>query len=340
MKKNDEVITMSHGNGGLYMLRLIEDLFLRCFPGDGIDRQGDSAILQPGSRDIAFTTDSFVVDPLFFPGGDIGSVAVCGTLNDLAVSGARPLFLSTGFILEEGFPMADLRRIVQSMAREAEKAGVRIVTGDTKVVNAGKCDKIFINTTGIGSIEERYRTTGTGKLVQPGDRIILNGPPGEHGMAILQERGIFAFRTKLKSDCACLYPMIRDVLKIADGVHFMRDATRGGVATVLNEIASKCNTGVEIDEMALPVNHEVSAVCELLGLDPLYVANEGKVIIVAEAAEAKAVVRAMKKTGTGRNAAIIGEITREHPGQAFLKSRSSGKRILDVLMGDQLPRIC
>jgi len=340
MTGKTERISLNHGNGGIYMNRLITGMFLRFFENEYIREQTDSAILRVKAGHLAYTTDSFVIDPLFFPGGNIGSLAVCGTLNDLAVSGAKPEYLSAGFIIEEGFNVVQLTRIVKSMAMEARKAGVRIVTGDTKVVNAGKCDKLFINTSGIGTLEEKHLSIGSGRNVKSGDKIIINGSPGEHGMAIMQARKLFAFKTSLKSDCANLYPMIRRMLASSRQVHFMRDATRGGVATVLNEISRKCNAGIEIDETLMPVNNEVKAMCEILGFDPLYIANEGKVIAVVDANDAEKVVVAMKHSDTGRQAAIIGEITNDHPGKAVLKTSSGGRRIIDELMSDQLPRIC
>ncbi|MBE0647765.1 MAG: hydrogenase expression/formation protein HypE [Bacteroidales bacterium] len=333
-------ISIHHGNGGVHMKRLISDLFIRFFENDVINEQSDSATLKVSGQHIAFTTDSFVVDPLFFPGGNIGSLAVCGTLNDLAVSGATPLYLSAGFIIEEGFSIRKLERIVISMAREAKRSGVKIVTGDTKVVNSGKCDKLFINTSGIGQVEPKYLPVSSGSKVKPGDKIILNGAPGEHGMAILQARMNLNFRSGLKSDCASLYPLIKRVLKASDRVHFLRDATRGGVATVAHEIASKCNVGVDIDEARIPENTDVRAMCEILGFDPLYIANEGKLVMVVDASDADSVLHAMQKVKTGKDAAIIGEITSEMKGKVILKTRSGGKRILDELIGDQLPRIC
>lgn len=331
---------MNHGNGGIYMNQLISELFLHFFKNETIQEQTDSAILNVPAGHLAFTTDSFVIDPLFFPGGNIGSLSVCGTLNDLAVSGAKPVYLSAGFIIEEGFEFMKLERIVKSMALEARKAGVRIVTGDTKVVNSGKCDKLFINTSGIGMMEEKHLLIGSGCKVRPGDKIIINGPPGEHGMAVMQARKLFTFKTCLKSDCANLYPMISKMLKHSGLVHFMRDATRGGVAAVLNELARKCNIGIEIDETLIPVNEEVKVMCEILGFDPLYIANEGKLIAVVGEADAENVIGVMKQTKTGRETAIIGEITGSHSGRAVLKTKSGGKRIIDDLMGDQLPRIC
>lgn len=340
MKEKDQQISIHHGNGGVYMKALINELFMHFFENDFLQDQSDSAILPVSGKNIAFTTDSFVVEPIFFPGGNIGSLAICGTLNDLAVSGAKPLYLSAGFIIEEGFKISNLERIVRSMAKEAKQAGVKIVTGDTKVVNSGKCDKIFINTSGIGLINEKHISIGSGLKVKPGDKILLNGPPGEHGMAIMLARKIFTFKSSLKSDCGSLFPLISEIFKVSDRISFLRDATRGGVATVVNEIAQKCKVGVEINETCVPVNTDVRVMCEMLGFDPLYIANEGKVVVVADPADADRVLCAMRKVKTGRNAAIIGEISSDHKGKAVIKTRSGGKRILDELMGDQLPRIC
>jgi len=340
MKERDQQISIHHGNGGVHMKALITELFMHFFENDFLLDQSDSAILPVIGKNIAFTTDSFVVDPLFFPGGNIGTLAICGTLNDLAVSGARPLYLSAGFIIEEGFKIKNLERIVRSMAKEAKQAGVKIVTGDTKVVNSGKCDKLFINTSGVGVIDAKHISISSGIRVKPGDKILLNGPPGEHGLAIMRARRIFNFKSNLKSDCVSLFPLIRDILKASDRISFLRDATRGGVATVVNEIAQKCKVGVEIDETCIPVNTDVRVMCEILGFDPLYIANEGKVVVVVDPADAITVINTMRKVKTGRNAAIIGEISSNHKGKVVFKTRSGGKRILDELMGDQLPRIC
>jgi len=340
MKERDQQISIHHGNGGVHMKALITELFMHFFENDFLLDQSDSAILPVIGKNIAFTTDSFVVDPLFFPGGNIGTLAICGTLNDLAVSGARPLYLSAGFIIEEGFKIKNLERIVRSMAKEAKQAGVKIVTGDTKVVNSGKCDKLFINTSGVGVIDAKHISISSGIRVKPGDKILLNGPPGEHGLAIMRARKIFNFKSNLKSDCVSLFPLIRDILKASDRISFLRDATRGGVETVVNEIAQKCKVGVEIDETCIPVNTDVRVMCEILGFDPLYIANEGKVVVVVDPADAITVINTMRKVKTGRNAAIIGEISSNHKGKVVFKTRSGGKRILDELMGDQLPRIC
>ena len=330
---------LSHGSGGRMMHQLIEDLFITHFRNNILDEQTDAAILRIGSSEIAFTTDSFVIDPLFFPGGNIGKLAVCGTVNDLAVSGAEPLYLSVSFILEEGFPMQELEAIVKSLAAEAKKAGVLIVTGDTKVVNKGKCDKVFINTAGVGSVKTADRQICKGLGIEPGDVIIINGTIGDHGMAVMNARESFNFKASVESDCACLNHMIREVLDHA-AVKFMRDPTRGGVATVLNELVTKIGLGIEIDESALPVTKGVKAMCEVLGFDPLHIANEGKVILVATEEEGLKILEILKKNELGSQSAIIGRVVNDHPGKIVLKNETGGRRIVDSLSGDQLPRIC
>jgi hydrogenase expression/formation protein HypE len=321
------------------MHSLIEDIFIKHFSNSILKEQTDSAILQVGSSEIAFTTDSFVIDPLFFPGGNIGKLAVCGTVNDLAVSGAEPLYLSVSFIIEEGFPINELEVIVESLAEEAKKAGVLIVTGDTKVVNKGKCDKLFINTAGIGRIKQKDSHVSKALDIKPGDVIIVNGTIGDHGMAVMNARESFNFKTNVESDCASLNHMIREVLNISS-VKFMRDPTRGGVATVLNELVGKTKLGIEIDESSLPINPGVKAMCELLGFDPLHIANEGKVLIVAGVKEGPEILEILKKNDLGTKSTIIGRVVGDHPGKVVLKNETGGRRIIDSLSGDQLPRIC
>lgn len=339
MNFHDKVL-LGHGSGGKLSHDLISALFVKYFDNEFLRKQTDSAILSLNSTRISFTTDSFVVDPIFFPGGDIGKLAVCGTVNDLAVSGAQPLYLSAGFIIEEGLPYQDLEKIVSSMAAEAKKAGVFIVTGDTKVVNRGKCDKIFINTAGIGLIDEENVHIGEGSRIKPGNLIIINGPVGDHGMAVLSARQDLNIRSEIISDCASLNGMISQIMEVSEGVRFMRDATRGGLATVLAELAEKRDFGVTLDESAIQVRPQVRAFCELLGFDPLYVANEGKVVIIAAANNAPRILALLKQHDFGKDAAIIGEITSDHPGKAWIKTQIGGKRILDMLAGEQLPRIC
>jgi hydrogenase expression/formation protein HypE len=339
MNNQEAKIMLGHGSGGKLMHSLIEDIIIKHFSNSILKEQTDSAILQVGSSNIAFTTDSFVIDPLFFPGGNIGKLAVCGTVNDLAVSGAEPLYLSVSFIIEEGFPISELEIIVESLAAEAKKAGVLIVTGDTKVVNKGKCDKLFINTAGIGRITKKDSFISKALDIQAGDVIIVNGTIGDHGMAVMNARESFNFKTNVESDCASLNHMIREVLDHSS-VKFMRDPTRGGVATVLNELVGKTKLGIEIDESSLPINPGVKAMCELLGFDPLHIANEGKVLIVAGEKEGPEILEILKKNELGKKSTIIGRVVSEHPGKVVLKNETGGRRIIDSLTGDQLPRIC
>ena len=340
MNTGEDKILLSHGNGGRMMHHLIENLFLKYFENPILNEQTDAAILTVDSPEMAFTTDSFVIDPLFFPGGNIGKLAVCGTVNDLAVSGADPLYISVAFIIEEGFSMKELELIVRSLAEEAVKAQVIVVTGDTKVVNKGKCDKLFINTAGIGSVRKENRLVSKARNIQPGDLIIINGTIGDHGLAVMSARESFNFKTPVVSDCASLNHLIRLMLYQSSRVKFMRDPTRGGVATVLNELAGKTGLGIEIDESALPVTRGVTAMCELLGFDPLHIANEGKVLIVADPVEGDHILEIMKKNNLGKQSAIIGRITGDHPGKVMLKTETGGRRIIDSLTGDLLPRIC
>lgn len=339
MKNREDKIMLGHGSGGKLMHSLIEDIFIKHFSNSILKEQTDSAILEIGSHEIAFTTDSFVIDPLFFPGGNIGKLAVCGTVNDLAVSGAEPLYLSVSFIIEEGFPISELEIIVESLASEAKKAGVLIVTGDTKVVNKGKCDKLFINTAGIGRMKEKDIGVSKALDIKPGDIIIINGAIGDHGMAVMNARESFNFKTNVESDCASLNHLIREVLD-KSSVKFMRDPTRGGVATVLNELVGKTKLGIEIDESSLPITAGVKAMCELLGFDPLHIANEGKVLIVAGENEGIEILEVLKKNELGKRSTIIGRIVSDHPGKVVLKNETGGRRIIDSLSGDQLPRIC
>ena len=340
MSGKDSRILLGHGSGGKLTHELIDRLFVKHFSNPELDRQTDAALLKVKTNQIAFTTDAFVVDPIFFPGGDIGKLAVCGTVNDVAVSGATPLYLSAAFIIEEGFPMDELERIVVSMAEEAKKAGVSIVTGDTKVVNKDKCDKVFITTTGIGTLEEEHAHISEGTRIRPGDKIIINGSIGDHGMAIMSARNELKLSAPLLSDCASLNGLIRKATKSSNNIRFMRDATRGGLATVITELCTKKDYGILIDEENLIIKEGVRGMCELLGFDPMYVANEGKVVIVVAAEDADKVLAAMQTNEFGENARIIGEIVDEHPGKAWLKTLIGGNRIIDMLAGEQLPRIC
>jgi len=336
----ETTILLGHGSGGKMSHKLIKDLFFTYFDNPILKLQTDSALLTMKRSTIAFTTDSYVVDPLFFPGGNIGKLAVCGTINDLAVSGAIPQYLSVSFIIEEGFSINELKRIVSSMADEAKKAGVLIVTGDTKVVNKGQCDKLFINTSGIGILDDKYKSISTGDTIRAGDKIIINGSIGDHGMAIMAARNFGNFKTEIKTDCASLNHMIKEILDTKCPVKFMRDATRGGIATILCELTESKNIGIEIDELNVGVNENVSGMCELLGFDPFYIANEGKIILIASAKDADRIVDVMKQNEFGRNSAVIGEVVNNHPGKAVLKTGIGGKRIIDMLADEQLPRIC
>lgn len=337
MEKN---ILIGHGSGGKLSHKLIRELFLKYFDNPILSQQGDSAILDIDSSRVSFTTDSYVIDPLFFPGGNIGKLAVCGTVNDLAVSGAAPKYISAAFIIEEGLPLEDLEAIVSGMADEASKANVMIVTGDTKVVNRGQCDKLFINTSGIGILDKKFFDISSGQRVDSGDRIIINGPVASHGMAVMAARSFEGFDTEILSDCASLNGLIGEVLATGADVKFMRDATRGGLATVLCEMAENTLFGVEIDEEAVPVDENVKGMCELLGFDPFYVANEGKVVMVVAPEDADKVIETMNKNPLGEQASLIGEVSAGTGGRALLKTSVGGKRIMDMLAGGQLPRIC
>jgi len=330
-------ITLAHGSGGRMMQELIATLFRRAFDNPALDSLDDAAELAfPGTR-LALTTDSYVVTPLVFPGGDIGRLAVCGTVNDLAVKGARPLALSASFILEEGLETALLEKIVASMARAAKEAGVSVVTGDTKVVEKGKADGMFITTSGVGEIPKCRNVSGN--LARPGDAVLVNGPIAEHGIAVLNARMDFGLKGDLKSDCAALSGLVEALFGVTNKIHAMRDPTRGGVATTLNEIAGQSGVGIILEEARIPVRPEVKASCDLLGLDPLYVANEGKVLVVVAGDEAQAVLDSMKGCPLGEGAARIGEVV-DKPRGVFLRTRIGGLRPLILLEGEQLPRIC
>jgi len=333
-------ILLGHGSGGKLSHNLIKDLFVKYFDNPILKQQTDSALLNIDSNNIAFTTDSYIVDPIFFPGGNIGKLAVCGTVNDLAVSGAIPKYLSVSFIIEEGFSFKELETIVSSMAKEAKRAGILIVTGDTKVVNKGQCDKLFINTSGIGIIEEKYKSISTGEKIKSGDKIIINGTIADHGMAIMAARNFGNFKTDIKSDCASLNHLIKEILNTNCLVKFMRDATRGGIATILCELTENNNIGIEIDESKVAVSENVRGMCELLGFDPFYVANEGKIILLLPDEEVDKVMAVMKQNEFGKDSVVIGEVVDNHNGKAVLKTEIGGKRIIDMLADEQLPRIC
>ena len=334
----EERITMAHGAGGKATHTLIDALFLEAFRNPVLEIMEDQATLTVNGGRLAFTTDSFVVHPLFFPGGNIGDLAVNGTVNDLAVSGARPLFLSVGFILEEGFPVADLQLIASSMAAAAAEAGVQIVTGDTKVVPKGLCDGCYINTSGVGVIE-RDVSLGAVNAV-PGDAILVSGPIGDHGVTIMLARGELDIESDITSDTASLAGLIDTLLDATTGVRCLRDATRGGVATILNEVAQTANVAIVVDERAVPTRPEVRGASEILGIDPLYVACEGRLVIVVDGAEAEAALAALHSHPLGEGAAIIGTVKDDPPTLVLLKTEFGGTRIVDMLIGDPLPRIC
>jgi hydrogenase expression/formation protein HypE len=331
-------VSLGHGSGGKLSAQLMRDVFLPAFRNATLERLDDQAILPVSNARIAFTTDSFVVKPLFFPGGDIGSLAVHGTVNDLAMGGAKPLYLSAAFIIEEGFPMESLRRIVASLGRAATECGVEIVTGDTKVVDKGCGDGVFINTTGIGIVPEGVYLSAS--EARPGDAVILSGFIGDHGVAILAEREGLEFETTVESDSAALHTLVADMLGVTYSIRCLRDPTRGGVSSSLNEIAAQSHVGIFLNEESIPVRDEVRGACEMLGLDPLYVANEGKLLAIVDPAEADRVVAAMRQNPLGRDARRIGTVTASDPGWVTMRTTLGTTRIVDMLAGDQLPRIC
>jgi hydrogenase expression/formation protein HypE len=332
-------IVLGHGSGGKLTSELIAKIFLPAFANPVLDKLDDQAVLQLNGSRLAFTTDSFVVTPIFFPGGDIGTLAVNGTVNDLAMSGARPLYLAAAFILEEGLATDDLRRVVESMRAAAQAAGIQLVTGDTKVVNRGKGDKIFITTTGLGIIEKPVNISAD--LARPGDKILVSGYVGDHGIAIMSKRENLEFEGAIESDCAALNGLVADMIDTAgSSIRCLRDPTRGGVATTLNEIAGRSKAGMLLAEGTIPIRDTVRGACELLGLDPLYVANEGKLLAVVAAESADLILHRMRQHPLGNDAALIGEVVAEHPGMVLMKTEIGGTRVLDVMFGEQLPRIC
>ena len=332
-------IVMGHGGGGKLGNELVEHLFLPAFRNPALEDLGDAAVLDLPAGKLAMSTDSFVVQPLFFPGGSIGELAVNGTVNDLAVSGAEPKYLSASFILEEGFPLAQLAAIVEAMAKAAATAGVKIVTGDTKVVERGHGDGCYINTAGIGALRPGI-TVGPHRA-QPGDAILVSGTIGDHGMAIMSVREGLEFESQIVSDCAALNGMIAEVLAVADtSIHAMRDPTRGGLASTLNEIALASGVGIEIDEASLPVRTQVQSACELLGLDPVYVANEGKAVFFVAPEAAEQVLAVLRAHPLGREAARIGQVTAQHPRMLVARTAMGANRVIPIQIGEQLPRIC
>jgi hydrogenase expression/formation protein HypE len=336
----DNKILLSHGDGGIKTGELINNIIIKHLGNKILDKLEDSAVLQDfGAGKIAYTTDSFVVRPVFFPGGDIGKLCVCGTINDLAASGAKPYALSMGLIIEEGLELEVLTKIIESASLVLKETGLNIVTGDTKVVEKNGLDKIFINTSGIGFIRNDVNISPS--LIKPGDKILINGSIAEHGLAVLSSRPEFAFKTNIRSDCAPLNSLVEDILKASCGVHALRDATRGGIATVLIELSGRSNTSLNIIEENIPVKREARSLCEFLGLDPLYIANEGKMIVFADPFEADKILSVMKKNKYGKDSCIIGEVAnKKENGLVEYKTRIGTTRILDRFYSEQLPRIC
>ncbi len=330
-------ILLAHGSGGRLAHELIEKVLLKPLSNPLLDRLDDSAVV-PFSGRLAFTTDSYVVNPIFFPGGDIGRLAVCGTVNDLSMVGATPLYLSLAFIIEEGLALDDLERVLLSVQAAASEARVQIITGDTKVVNKGGADKLFVNTAGVGVVPEGIEIFGSN--ARPGDKVILSGTIGDHGIAVLSQREGLGFSTRLESDCAPLNGLAEEMLAASKRIHALRDPTRGGLATTLNELAAQSKVGIRIEEEKIPVRDEVRGACEMLGIDPLYVANEGKLVALVHPEDADAVLEKMRHHRYGKNAAIIGEVRSDHPGRVVMKTTLGASRIVDMLVGDPLPRIC
>jgi len=331
-------IVMAHGGGGKLMHQLIDKIFAQAFQNPELETNHDGATIETGNEKLVFTTDSYVVSPLFFPGGDIGTLAVNGTVNDLAMCGARPLYLSAGFIIEEGFSIETLWKIALSMRQAADKAGVKIITGDTKVVDKGKGDGVYINTAGIGVV--KHHLTVHPSKIKPGDVIIINGDIGRHGMAVIAEREGLSFETKIESDCAPLADSVNKLINSGIKIHCLRDLTRGGLATALVEIAKTSGWHIEIDEKTIPVCEEVHSICEILGFDPMYIANEGRYIAFIPEEDTEKALTAMRSDITGANAGIIAKVTDDKSGLVTLKSGLGTQRIIDMLSGEQLPRIC
>jgi len=334
----DERVLMAHGSGGLMSQRLIDEVFKQAWNNEVLEPMLDGAILDMPAGKLAMSTDSFVITPLFFPGGDIGKLSICGTVNDLLACGAQPLYLSTAFIIEEGFPLSDLKIIAASMAKTAQEVGIKLVTGDTKVVEKGSADGVFINTTGIGVIPEGidYRPA----RIKPDDKVIVTGYVGDHGLAILAQREGLSFSTPTLSDCAPLYQLGEMVSKYGAAIKCMRDPTRGGLATVLNEIASQAQLGIKVKESAIPVSAVVQGACDMLGMDPLYMANEGKMVIFVAAEAAENMLADLRKLPQAENAAIIGRVSSEPAGMVLIETELGAERILGMLEGEHVPRIC
>ena len=335
--KNNKIL-LGHGSGGKLTHELLDHIFIKYFNNSFLNKKNDSAILKLNESEIAFTTDSYVINPIFFPGGDIGKLAVCGTVNDLAVSGAKPLYITASFIIEEGLEISVLKKVVKSMADEARNAGVLIVAGDTKVVNKGECDKIFINTSGIGIVDKRYNLNNK---IKAGDKILINGYLGDHEIAILSKRNSIQLKNNVISDCASLNTLIKKAINKSINIKFMQDITRGGLGTILSEIILKNNNfGINIIEKNIPIREEVKGLCEIFGYDPFYLANEGKVLMIVDKDDAEKIITEWQKDQLGKQANIIGEVVKDHKGKVVLETIVGGTRIIDMLSGLQLPRIC
>jgi len=336
-KTMDDKVILAHGSGGRLSHDMIERLLMPHLANPVLGRMNDSAVIELKGR-IAFTTDSYIIKPIFFPGGDIGRLAVCGTINDLATSGAEPKYLSLGLIIEEGLPIADLEVIMASVSETAKEAGVLVVTGDTKVVDHGSADGIFINTSGIGIIPEGIDISGAN--AKEGDSVIITGTIGDHGIAVMAQREGLEFTVPVESDCAPLNGLVSDILKVSENIHCLRDPTRGGLATTLNEISQQSDVGIRIYEDKIPVKDAVRGMCEILGFDPLYIANEGKMVVIAASEDAETIIAALRKNRYGRDAVVIGEVAAQHKGRVVLKTGLGASRIIDMPAGDLLPRIC
>ncbi|MCG8616236.1 MAG: hydrogenase expression/formation protein HypE [Desulfobacterales bacterium] len=335
---DNELILLDHGSGGKVSHAMFSDLILPLFDSPELARQDDGAVLEVPNGRLAFSTDSYVVDPIFFPGGNIGDLAVNGTVNDISMCGAQPLYISVGLIIEEGLPVSDLKRILETMAAAGKKAGIRIVTGDTKVVPRGKADKIFINTSGVGVIPDGVDVSGSS--AEPGDKIIVSGTLADHGITVLSEREGLKFDSDVRTDSAPLNHMVKAILDSGCDIHVLRDPTRGGLGTTLNEIAGQSGVGIRLYEDHLPVRGSVQGTCELLGFDPLYIANEGKLIAIVPEKDADQILDIIRTDEFGKEAVIVGEVTDQDPGRVILETLIGGTRVVDMLAGEQLPRIC
>jgi hydrogenase expression/formation protein HypE len=333
----NKTVLLAHGSGGKLSHELISEYVVPSLANPVLGKMDDSAVFDLCGN-VAFTTDSFVVSPLFFPGGDIGKLAVCGTINDLSMVGAKPLYLSLALIIEEGLPLEDLERVMRSISLTAAAGGVKIVTGDTKVVNHGSLDKLFINTAGLGLVPQGCHISGSN--ARPGDKVIINGPVGDHGVAVMAQRSDLRFKVPVESDCAPLNALVEAMMKYPEAIHTLRDPTRGGLATTLNEIARQSGVSIRLEEERIPVREAVRSACEILGLDPLYVANEGKLIAVVTPEKADEILQIMQQNPYGAESTMIGEVAAEHPGRVVLKTRLGASRIIDMLSGELLPRIC